>query len=135
MLIANFVFLVVGLGGAKLFSRVTLIPRTILWPAVFIFSMIGSYAHGQSVFDVWVMLGSGLVGYLMLRHGFGPAPLVMGLILGQLVEENLSQAMIILDNNPLRMLESPIVVSFLILTIISLFWTPIISLLSRAKNS
>jgi len=43
--------------------------------------------------------------------------------------------MIILDNNPLRMLESPIVVSFLILTIISLFWTPIISLLSRAKNS
>jgi putative tricarboxylic transport membrane protein len=134
MLIANFVFLTVGLAGAKIFSRVTLIPRTLLWPSVFIFSMIGSYAHGQSVVDIWIMLGSGLLGFLMLRHGFGPAPLVMGLILGQLVEENLSQAMIILDNQPLRMLESPIVVGFFVLTVISLFWTPIVNLLTRKST-
>jgi len=98
MLIANFMFLGIGLVGVKLFSQITLIPRTILWPAVFVFSMIGAYAGAASIFDVWVMIVSGLVGFIMLRHSFGLAPLVMGLILGQLVEESFSQSMIMYDN-------------------------------------
>ena len=122
MLMANFMFLGIGLAGAKIFSRITLIPRTLLWPAVFVFSMVGSYSIGSSLFDVGVMLVSGVVGFLMLRHGFGPAPLVMGLILGKLVEERLSQAMIMFDNNWFRFFESPIVVMFLVLTVIGLFW-------------
>ena len=122
MLVANVMFLAIGLAGAKLFSRVTLIPRTILWPAVFVFSLIGSYATGTSLFDVWVMLAAGVVGFVMLRHGFSPAPLVMGLILGRLVEESLSQSMILLDNDWLRFFESPIVNVFFFLTLLSLGW-------------
>lgn len=122
MLIANFMFLGIGLAGAKVFSRITLIPRTFLWPSVFVFTLIGSYAYGASLFDVWVMLISGVIGFLMLRHGFGAAPLVMGLILGKLVEESLSQSMIILDNNWLRFFESPIVNLFFGLTLLSLLW-------------
>ena len=53
----------------------------------------------SSMFDVWVMLAAGLVGYFMDRNGFSAAPLVMGLILGKLVEESFSQSMIIHDNN------------------------------------
>lgn len=126
MLLANFMFLIIGLAGAKVFSRITLIPRQFLWPAVFVFSMVGSYAFASSIFDVWTMLVSGIIGFLMARHGFGPAPLVMGLILGKQVEENLSRAMIIYDNNWLRFFESPIVIMFFVLTILSLFW-PLIS--------
>ena len=122
MLVANFMFLGIGLAGAKVFSRVTLIPRTLLWPSVFGFSVIGSYALGGSMFDVWVMVVAGMVGFVMLRHGFGPAPLVMGLILGQLVEESLSQSMIILDNNWLRFFESPIFNLFFALTVLGLGW-------------
>jgi putative tricarboxylic transport membrane protein len=121
MLIANVLFLVIGLAGAKLFARVTLIPRTFLWPAVFIFSSVGAYAYNQSMFDVWVMLISGLVGFLAMRHGFGPAPFVMGLVLGGLVEESWSQAMIIFDSNWLRFFESPICNLFFILTLLGLF--------------
>jgi putative tricarboxylic transport membrane protein len=132
MLVANFMFLGIGLAGAKIFSRITLIPRTILWPAVFVFSMIGSYSFGGSVFDVWVMLISGVVGFLMLRHGFGPAPLVMGLILGGILEERFSQAMIMFDNNWLRFFESPIVNLFLALTLTGLFW-PVLSPLVRRR--
>ncbi len=112
MLIANFMFLGIGLVGVKLFSQITLIPRTILWPSVFVFAMIGAYAGAASIFDVWVMIASGLVGFIMLRHSFGLAPLVMGLILGQLVEETFSQSMIMYDNQFLRLFESPIVVGF-----------------------
>jgi len=122
MLIANFMFLGIGLVGVKVFSQITLIPRTILWPAVFVFSMIGAYAGAASIFDVWVMIVSGLVGFIMLRHNFGLAPLVMGLILGRLVEESFSQSMIMYDNQFLRLLESPIVAVLFTMTACSLLW-------------
>ncbi len=122
MLVANFMFLAIGLAGAKLFSRVTLIPRTLLWPSVFVFCLIGSYSAGASLFDVRVMLISGVVGFVMRRHGFSPAPLVMGLILGKLVEESLSQSMILLDSNWLRFFESPIVDMFFAFTVLGLTW-------------
>ncbi|MCH7635884.1 MAG: tripartite tricarboxylate transporter permease, partial [Proteobacteria bacterium] len=134
MMIANLMFFVLGLAGAKVFSRITLIPRTLLWPSVFVFSMIGAYSFSSSLFDVWVMLVSGIVGFLMLRHGFGPAPLVMGLILGQLVEESLSQSMIMFDNNWFQFFESPIVVMFFVLTLLGLFGAPLVRFLGKIYN-
>ena len=120
MLLANLVFFAVGLLGAKLFARITLVPRELLWPAVFIFSLVGSYAYSSSMFDVWVMLISGVVGFVMRRHGFGAAPLVMGLILGQLLEESLSQSMILFDNRWTGFFESPIAVGFFAITLAGL---------------
>jgi putative tricarboxylic transport membrane protein len=122
MLLANFMFLGIGLIGAKMFSQITLIPRSILWPAVFGFSVIGAYAGASSMTDVWIMVIAGIVGFVMLRHGFGPAPLVMGLILGPLVEISFSQSMIIYDNNFFALLERPIVLVLFIMTFVSLFW-------------
>ena len=84
--------------------------------------MVGAYSFASSVFDIWVMFISGIVGFLMKRHGFGPAPLVMGLILGKLVEESLSQSMIMFDNNWFRFFESPIVVFFFLITATGLLW-------------
>ncbi|MDH5537327.1 MAG: tripartite tricarboxylate transporter permease [Betaproteobacteria bacterium] len=135
MILANFMFLGIGLAGAKIFSRITLVPRTFLWPAVFVFSLIGSYSYGASVFDVWTMLVAGMIGFLMLRHGFGPAPLVMGLILGKLVEESFSQSMILLDNKWWRLFESPVVVFFFVLTVVSLAWPFISAWLDRRKQA
>ncbi|MCG8543131.1 MAG: tripartite tricarboxylate transporter permease [Alphaproteobacteria bacterium] len=135
MLMANFMFFVIGLGGAKIFSRVTLIPRTFLWPTVLVFSVVGTYSLNQSPFDIYVMLIAGLLAFLMLRHGFGPAPFVMGLILGKLVEEKWSQAMVIYDNNMLLFLERPIVVLFLILAMIGLFWGPLSHGVSRLRKT
>jgi putative tricarboxylic transport membrane protein len=120
MLIANLAFLGIGIVGAKLFSQITMIPRTILWPSVLVFSIIGSYAAASSFFDVWVMAVSGIIGYFMLRFGFGPAPLIMGLVLGPIVEENFSKAMIVHDNSIFSMMERPLVLLFFAMTILSL---------------
>jgi putative tricarboxylic transport membrane protein len=133
MAVANMAFLVIGLAGAKVFARITLIPRTYLWPMVFGFSMIGAYSLSASFFDVWVMLIAGVVGFLMRRHGFGAAPLVMGLILGRMVEETLSQTMIVYDNEWWRLFESPIVCGFFALTALSLSWPAISSWRGRRK--
>lgn len=130
MVLANLAFLAVGLAGAKIFSQITLIPRTILWPSVFVFAIIGSYSSASSITDVWVMVLAGLVGFFMLRHGFAPAPLIMGVILGKIMEETFSQAMIIHDNNFLLILQRPIVLVFFVLTAISLS-TPLWPMLRR----
>ncbi len=135
MLMANLMFLAIGMAGAKVFSRVTLIPKTILWPSVVVFSIIGSYAFSSSTFDVWVMLASGVVGFFMLRHGFGPAPLVMGLILGRLMEETLSQSLIIYDNEWWRFFERPIVVALFAFTLIGIFWSLVRKLWTRGAPS
>jgi len=130
MLIANLAFLAIGMAGAKLFARVTLLPKALLWPAVVCFAVIGAYSVSSSIFDVWLMAGAGVVGFLMLRHGFGPAPLIMGVILGTLVEESFSQSMIVYDNEWWRLFERPIADLFFGLTIVSLAW-PLIARLWR----
>jgi len=71
---------------------------------------------------VWVMFIAGIAGFIMVRHGFGLAPLVMGLILGKLVEEAFSQSMIMYDNNFFRLFESPIVALLFAMTAVSLCW-------------
>lgn len=109
MLAANLLYMVMGLGAAKLFARVTLIPNAYLWPAVFVLAVIGTYGPNQSMVDVWTMLIFGVVGYLFRRHGFSPAPLIMGLVLGKLVEETLKQSLIIFDQNWLLFFSRPIV--------------------------
>src|SRR3546814_16021130 len=73
MFLANFLFLFVGLAGVKVFSMITLVPRTFLWPSVFILAMIGAYAYRQTSFDVWVMLISGLLGFFALHPEVGNA--------------------------------------------------------------
>lgn len=120
MFIANLLFLFIGLAGAKFFSMITLVPRTFLWPSVFCFAVVGAYAYQQQMFDVWVMLISGLVGFVALRHGFGPAPFVMGLVLGYLLENNWSQAMIIFDSDWTMFFQSWIANFFFLLTVLSL---------------
>ena len=134
MLLANVGFLVIGLAGARIFSLITLIPRTFLWPSVFCFAVVGSYAYNQQMFDVWVMLIAGLLGFLAMRHGFGPAPFVMGLVLGDLLEKNWSQAMIIFDSNWVLFFHSPIANLFFALTALSLA-SPLIGPWVRSKLS
>lgn len=136
MLIANFGFLGIGLVGAKVFSYVTFIPKKFLWPSVFVFSLIGSYSFSSSFFDVWVMLLSGIIGFFMMRNGFSPAPLVMGLILGPMVEETFTQAMVIHDSSFLQFFDSGVFLVFMVLTILSLsspFWSDIAKLFKTKK--
>ena len=137
MLIANIGFLGVGLVGAKYFSYVTLIPKKFLWPSVFVFSLIGSYAYSSAMFDVWVMLLSGIIGYFAMRNGFSPAPFVMGLILGKMVEETFTQSMVIYNSNFMNFFDSFVFNIFVLLTVMSLtspFWGKIKTLITGKKS-
>jgi putative tricarboxylic transport membrane protein len=120
MLLANLLYLALGLGFAKLFARITLIPPQFLWPAVFVLSVIGAYAPNQAMAEVWVAIVFGFIGFFMRRFGFSPAPLVIGLVLGRLVEETLKQSLIIFDLNWSGFLGRPIALVLFALTVIFL---------------
>lgn len=127
MMLVNLLFLVVGLTGAKIFARVTLIPTQVLWPCVFMVSIVGAYALDQSMFDVWIVLISGIIGFFMRRYGFSVVPLAIGLILGEMLEQRLGQSMVMLDEKWWLMFTRPLALLFFCLTIAALFgpvlWT------------
>ena len=122
------------MAGAKVFAKITLLPKAFLWSSVLCFATIGAYSVASSFFDVWLMAGAGFVGFLMLRHGFGPAPLIMGLILGKMVEESFSQSMIVYDNEWWRLLERPICVGLSVITALSLSWPLIKRMLPKKQK-
>ncbi len=127
MMLVNLMFLLVGLTGAKIFARITLIPTQVLWPCVFMISIVGAYALDQSMFDVWIVLISGIIGFFMRRYGFSVVPLAIGLILGEMLEQRLGQSMVMLDEKWWLMFTRPLSLLFFCLTIAALFgpvlWT------------
>jgi putative tricarboxylic transport membrane protein len=133
MLAANLLYLVLGLGLAKMFARISLIPPTLLWPGVFVLSVIGAYGPNQSLGDVVVMLVASAVGFLFRRYGFSPAPLIMGLVLGGMLEESLKQSMIIFDQSMLGFAGRPIAMVLLLVTVAGLFGPLLMRLVRVAK--
>lgn len=85
---ATVFLLIFGLTGVKIFTRIVEIPKGILLPIIIILSVVGSYAINNSLFDVYWMLGFGLLGYFLKRFDYPVAPCVLGIILTKLLEEN-----------------------------------------------
>lgn len=111
--------LVIGALGIRLWVRVLRVPPQILWPTVLVLSIIGAYAVRTNPFDVFVMLAAGVLGYLMVKRGFPVAPLLIGVIVGPLVEENYRLAMIQTGGSFSWMLQ-PLTIVLLVMTAASL---------------
>jgi len=92
--IGNVMLLVLNLPLVGIFARVAQIPPRYLMPAVLVLCVVGAYGDNNSVFDVGVMLAAGVAGFAMRRYGYEPAPLVLGLVLGPIMERSLLQALI-----------------------------------------
>jgi putative tricarboxylic transport membrane protein len=133
MLVANVMFFALGLFAAKLFARVTLVPRGILWPIVFAFSVLGAYSLAQSMLDVYIALIFGVVGYLFRRFGFAVAPVAIGLILGEMVETNLQNSLKIFEGDWTQILMQPLAAFFLILAVLGISQPYIVGYFRKRK--
>lgn len=136
MLVANIFILIFGLLGVRLFTKILLVPRTILMPIILILSVIGSYALGNNYFDVLVMLVAGVIGYFMKKYGFPVSPLILGLILGPMLESNLRRSLVMSQGDISILFTRPIAAVLIVLAVVTLF-TPIIKsyIQSRKKIS
>lgn len=92
--LANIFVLIFGLTGIKLFSKIVECPKGILVPLIFILSIVGAYAINTSIADVWWMIAFGVLGYFMKLYGFQVGPVILGVILARLVDENWRRAII-----------------------------------------
>jgi putative tricarboxylic transport membrane protein len=107
----------IGLLGVKLFARVLAVPQPVLLSAIAMLCVVGAYAVNNSVFDVGMMIAFGVLGWLMLRLGFPVVPLVFGLILGPMLEENVRRTLVVSGGDWLVYLRRPISVLLLALAV------------------
>ena len=121
MALAAVAVLIIGLLGAKPLARALRIPNAWLWSGIVLLGTVGSYALNNAVVDVWVMFAAGIVGFFLRKADVPLGPLVLGLILGPMMESNLRRALILSHGDWVgSLMESPILVFFLIATLLSL---------------
>ncbi|MEO9101679.1 MAG: tripartite tricarboxylate transporter permease [Burkholderiaceae bacterium] len=92
--LANCWLLVFGLTGIRLFAKIVETPKAILLPLILVLSAVGAYAINNNPVDVYWMLGFGVFGYFLKMYGFAVGPIVLGMILGPLMDKSYRQAMI-----------------------------------------
>ncbi|SNT25337.1 putative tricarboxylic transport membrane protein [Anaerovirgula multivorans] len=125
-LVANILMGIIGLLIAKQVVKVSVVPMTILCPIIIGLSTVGAYAINNSIFDIYIMIVGGIIGYFMRKIGFATAPIILGLILGPLAEQNFRQSLVLSRGNMFGyFLSRPISIFLAVLVIISLF-SPII---------
>ena len=119
MYLGNLVLLLLNLPLVGLFVRVLYIPTGLMLPLILAISSIGVYSVNYSVFDLYVALAFGGIGYAFRKLGVPPAPLVLALVLGGMMEQSFRQAMTISSANPAILVQSGISITLLAATVLS----------------
>ena len=99
MLLATIGILIYGLVLTKLLVQVLRVPPNIIMPMIFVLCVIGTYALASRLFDVWTMLLFGVLGFVMRQFRFPVAPLVLGIVLGDLLEKSLRRGLVLSDGD------------------------------------
>ena len=117
-LASNVFLLIIGILATPLFVYVLKLPKCFLIPIVLLLCSIGTYALQASVFDLWVMLGFGLVGIALRAAKYPLAPVVIGIILGPLLENNLRRSLLISQDGYWIFLDRPVAASLLVMNVV-----------------
>ncbi|MBM3569552.1 MAG: tripartite tricarboxylate transporter permease [Alphaproteobacteria bacterium] len=128
MYLGNIAGLLVVLTTVPFFAAILRIPFSIIAPIIIVICAVGAYTVHNAMFDVYLMLGFGVVGYVFKKLDYPLAPLVLALVLGDRAEENFRQSMLISQGNLSVFWSNPLVGSITGLSMILLFW-PLISLI------
>jgi len=99
MLFATLGILLYGLTLTNLLIKVLMVPKPVILPIIFVLCVVGSFAISSRLFDVYVMLGFGVLGYVLRRAGYPVAPLVLGMVLGDLMEKGLRRGLVLSDGD------------------------------------
>ncbi|HEY8508842.1 MAG TPA: tripartite tricarboxylate transporter permease [Steroidobacteraceae bacterium] len=120
MLAGNVLLLVLNLPLIGLWVSLLRVRYRMLYPAILLFSMLGVYSLASSTFDVLLAAGFGLFGWILLKLGCSPVPLLLGFILGPFTEENLRRAMLLSRGDPMTFLTRPLSGSILFIALVLL---------------
>jgi putative tricarboxylic transport membrane protein len=122
-IVGNIMLVILNIPLIGLWVSILKIPYRLLYPAILIFICLGTYSVTNAVFNIYVVAIVGALGYLMLVLRFDAAPLLLGFVLGPLMEENLRRAMRLSRGDPMTFLERPISASFIAVAAAILLWS------------
>ncbi|MDO6456084.1 tripartite tricarboxylate transporter permease [Celeribacter halophilus] len=121
--IGNLFLLFINLPLIGIWVNMLRIPFRWLYPAIIVFISMGVYSVRGSSFDIAMVAGIGIIGYALSRAKFSPALLLLGFVLGPLIETNLRRAMLISRGDPMVFIERPIACVFVVLTAVLILWS------------
>jgi putative tricarboxylic transport membrane protein len=133
MYIGNVMLLVLNMPLIGMWVQVLKLPYRVLFPLILMFCVVGVFASGSAVFDVFVMVMFGVLGYLMRKFGYEPAPLVLAFVLGPMLENNLRKALILSHGDFTIFIERPISAVCLVLAAAALA-APLLPALARRRT-
>lgn len=135
MFVTAILQLVIGWYGANFFVQFLRIPRIVIVPIIVALSTIGAYTLQNSMFDVWIMFGFGLAGYLMEKLGIPVAPAVLAVILGPMAEAELRRALLIAGGDFFAIMFRPISMVLIVMTLLVFAYPLIRWLIARRRTT
>ena len=123
LVIADMSKLIFGFVLVRPLIKILLVPRERLMPVVFVLCVVGAFSITSRVFDIYVMLAFGAIGFVMRELKFNMAPLILGLVLGDLLEKNLTRGLVLSDGSLVPFFTRPVSAVLAALTIISVLWS------------
>ncbi|WP_319204388.1 tripartite tricarboxylate transporter permease [uncultured Ilyobacter sp.] len=133
MLIASVVVFLSGRYAVKAFAAVLKLPYGIIAPMIVMFSIIGAYARSNDMFQIWVMLTFGVFGYFMKKYQFSAASLILGIVLGNMMEESFRRQLLISNGSYMSFLQRPIAVTIFIAVAFVLFFPIVAGMMEKKK--
>ena len=115
MWIGNLMLVVLNLPLIGIWIKLLTVPYRWLFPAIVLFCAIGVYTTNNNTFDIWIMGWFGIIGYIFIKLGMEPAPLLLGLVLGQMMEENLRRALLLSRGDWSVLVTRPLSASLLVM--------------------
>ena len=134
LLIGNVMLLILNLPMIAIWVKMLLIPAPLLYAGILVFATIGTYGITQSIVDLLLLYAVGGFGYLMRRYDFPTAPVIIGMILGPLAEQNLRQAMTISAGDWTVFLTRPLSATLLLFAVLALFGPKLYNLVTRPRH-
>ena len=131
--VANVILLILNIPLAGVFARMLATPAWLLVPAILSVSAVGVYSVHATTFDLTLMSVFGVVGYLLRKQGVPMAPLILGFVLGNMMEQNLRRALSITNGELGILWESPIAIGLWVLSVLMLVVPGLLRLRARAK--
>jgi putative tricarboxylic transport membrane protein len=134
MLLATIGILIYGLTLTRFLVQVLRVPTTIIVPIILVLCTIGTFALASRLFDIWVMVFFGVLGFVLRRFGYPMAPLVLGIVLGDLLEKNLRRGLVLSDGDLTPFFARPIcAVLFGVIVLVVLLRLPMLRRLFARK--
>jgi putative tricarboxylic transport membrane protein len=137
LVVANLVILVFGLMTSRIYPKILRIKKQTLWVVVIMCCILGAYAINNSYVDLVVMAVAGVFGFVLRKMSFPPGPLVLGMLLGKLLEANLRRTLAVTMGDYGIFFSSPICIVLLAVSVVSLAVPPVLQYVKdkRKKRS